>query len=309
MRLRSLSLAGVLLAAGPFSAGAQSVGRMLEYDVKNAVIDLASVWATPFQARGRDWLTAAAVIAGGAAITPFDDNIDRWFLANQNSNAWSVLKELRPGGSAYSGKTITPVVAGLYVVGIATKSTHIRDGVWGCAASYASSSIVRNYVFYQIIGRVRPDSAKKHPDNFVPMPTKQGDQYKFEAFPGNAWGKHSLPGGHVANIAACASFLGNRFDMGYAEPIGYLVAAGVGIGRLVDRRHWSSDTFIGAIYGYAVGKEVARRSLRRREQAKQEGRRDASASDAIDTRGAPDARQFYLTPSSRGVSFGLQWTF
>lgn len=304
MRLRSLPIAGLLLVAGWLPASGQSVGRMLVYDVRNGVVDMASVWTTPFHASGRDWLLAAGVIAGGAAMSPFDDNIDRWFLANQNSGAWSVLKELRPGGAAYSGKTITPVVAGLYVVGLATKSTPIRDGVWGCAASYASSSIVRNYVFYQAIGRVRPDSAKSHPDNFVPTPSEQGDQYKFEGFPGNAWGKHSFPGGHVANIAACASFLGNRFDMGYAEPIGYLIAAGVGIGRMVDRRHWASDTFVGAIYGYAVGKEIARRSLRRREQ--EAGRRDASASDQADT---SDSRQFYFAPSSRGMDFGMQWTF
>lgn len=301
MRARLLSLAGMLLAAGSSTAAAQSVGRMLEYDVRNGVKDMVSIWGTPFHASGRDWLLTAGVLAAGAAITPWDDNIDNWFLAHQNSNTWSVLKELRPGGVAYSGKTITPVVAGLYVIGLATKNERIRDGVWGCAASYASSSIARNYVMYQIIGRVRPDSARSHPDNFVQVPSKQGDQYKFEGFPGNAWGKHSLPAGHVANITACASFLGNRFDMGYAEPIGYLVAAGVGIGRLVDRRHWTSDTFLGAVYGYAVGKEIARRSLRRREEER--GRRDATVSPA------GSAENFYLAPSSRGVTFGMQWTF
>src|SRR6185503_8218457 len=302
MRARLLPLAGMLLAAGSSMAGAQSVGRMLEYDVRNVVKDMVGVWASPFHSSGRDWLLAGGVVAAGAAITPWDDNIDRWFLANQNSSTWSVLKELRPGGGAYTGKTITPVVAGLYVIGLATKSTHLRDGVMGCAASYASSSIARNYVLYQVIGRVRPDSAKVHPANFAPVPTRENDQYDFEAFPGNAWGKHSLPGGHVANIAACAGFLGNRFDMGYAEPIPYLIAAGVGIGRLVDRRHWTSDTFIGAIYGYAVGKEVARRSLRRREE-------ERSRRDVVSPAGPEEARNFYFAPSSRGVTFGMQWIF
>jgi len=47
------------------------------------------------------------------------------------------LNEFREGGSAFAGKTITPVVAGVYVVGIVTKNRGIRDGVWGCVASYA----------------------------------------------------------------------------------------------------------------------------------------------------------------------------
>jgi membrane-associated phospholipid phosphatase len=297
MRLRSIVLGGALLAGSVTPARAQSVGKMLEYDVKNGVVDMVSIWGTPFHARGRDWLAAAGLVAAGAAISPFDDDVDRWFFRHQHSSAWSVLKELRPGGVAFSGKTITPVIAGLYVVGLATKNTQIRDGVWGCAASYASSSIVRNYVMYQIVGRVRPDSAKRHPPGYVATPSKQGDQYEFDAFPGNDWGKHSLPAGHLANVAACASFLGNRFEMGYFEPVPYLLAAGVGIGRLVDRRHWTSDTFIGAVYGYAVGREVARRSLRRRQQ----GRESASA---------PSAEQFFVTPvRGGGMSFGMSWTF
>jgi membrane-associated phospholipid phosphatase len=207
-----------------------------------------------------------------------------------------VLKELREGGVAFSGKTITPVVGGLYVIGLATKSTPIRDGVWGCAASYASSSIVRNYVFYEVVGRRRPDPIRgKHE---LSLRAREGDQYKFKAFPGSEWGMHSLPAGHVANIAACAGFLGNRFEMSYFEPIPYLVAAGVGVGRILDRRHWTSDTVLGAVFGYAVGKEVALRSLRRHESSK----RSASGPE-------PEPRGFFVTPDAAGVNVGWQWTF
>jgi membrane-associated phospholipid phosphatase len=294
MRSRTIVSGGVLLGGLAGAAHAQSVGKMVEYDVRNAVVDMASVWLTPFRGSGRDWLTTVGVVAGSAAISPFDDNVDRWVLAHRNESAWSVLKELREGGAAYSGKTITPVVAGLYVIGLATKSTHVRDGVSGCAASYASSSVVRNYVFYEAIGRRRPDPLKGHQP--VPIPAKQGDQYKFRGFPGAAWGLHSLPAGHIANIAACAGFLANRFEMGYAEPLVYLVTAGVGMGRILDRRHWTSDTMLGAVFGYAVGKEVALRSLRRREGSK-------------DDAAAPAPQGFFVAPEAGGVVAGWQWTF
>jgi len=294
MRSRSIVFGAALLVGFPGAVHAQSVGKMLEYDVRNGVVDMVSVWATPFRGSGRDWLTTFGVIGASAAISPVDDNVDRWALAHRNESAWSALKELREGGAAYSGKTITPVVAGLYVIGLATKSTHIRDGVWGCAASYASSSIVRTYVFYETIGRQRPDPLKGHQP--VPIPSKQGDQYKFRAFPGATWGLHSLPAGHIANIASCAGFLANRFEMGYAEPLVYLVTAGVGMGRILDRRHWTSDTMIGAVFGYAVGKEVALRSLRRREGAKREA-------DASEPQG------FFVAPAAGGVGMGWQWSF
>jgi membrane-associated phospholipid phosphatase len=37
----------------------------------------------------------------------------------------------------------------------------------------------------------------------------------------------------------------------------------MGVGRIADRGHWLSDQLIGVAMGYAIGKEVARRQLRR----------------------------------------------
>ena len=296
MRFRALGWGGALLVLSASGAPGQSVGKMIEYDVRNGVVDMVEVWATPLHGKPRDWLTAFGAVAISAAISPVDDNVDRWVVAHRNDQVWSALKELREGGAAFSGKTITPVVAGLYVVGLATKSVPIRDGVWGCVASYASSSIVRNYVFYEVIGRIRPDSFRHHSP--VPIPAKSGDQYKFSGFPGSDWGRHSLPAGHVANVMSCASYLGNRFHMGIAEPIPYLLAAGVGLGRIVDRRHWTSDTVLGAIFGYAVGREIALRSLHRRASG--------GASDGDDDAMAGP----YVAPAvGGGVSVGWQLPF
>jgi hypothetical protein len=110
---------------------------------------------------------------------------------------------------------------------------------------------------------------------------------------------HSFPGGHVANIAACASFLGNRFSMGFVEPAMWAVVAGVGVGRMVDRRHWTSDTMLGVLLGYAAGKEVAKRSLDRHSGDR--------ASPVMS--GDKQDRGFYLSPDSKGVTLGWHTTF
>ena len=249
-----------MLAALPATAPAQSVGRMIGYDVLHAGGDIVGTWAAPFHSTARDWLGAGAVVALSAAVSPLDDNIDRWFMDHQKDAVFSTLKEFREGGHAFAGSTITPAALGVYIIGVATKSRGIRDGVWGCVASYASESVVRTQVMYRLVGRLRPDSLR---DDHVQPRSEQGDQYKFY-FPGsNAWGKHSLPAGHVANVAACASFLSHRFGNRYVTIPAYAIAAGVGVGRLVDRRHWTSDTVLGALFGYAVGKEVAQRSRER----------------------------------------------
>jgi hypothetical protein len=269
---------------------------MVVSDVGNALRDIVGSWTAPFHSTARDWMQAGVAVAGSAAISPLDDNVDRWVVAHQNDGAWSVLKPLRQGGVLYSGKYITPAVGGLYIIGLATKSQTVRDGIWGCLAAYTSGSVVRNQVLYRVISRTRPDSSKSHPNGYVAPPAKQGDQFDIE-FGSSNWGRHSFPGGHVANIASCAGFLANRFEMGYAEPVVYLITAGVGVGRMVDRRHWTSDTVLGTIFGYAIGKEIATRSLRRKNGSS--GR--ASGEGLLDG--------LYATPEGAGLQVGWRRSF
>src|SRR5690242_713392 len=156
----SLSMGFAALALAPALARGQSVGRMIGYDLLHAGGDIVGTWASPLHSSARDWLGALGVVAFSAAVSPLDDNIDNWFLRNQKSSAFSALDEFREGGKGFAGSTITPVAAGVYVVGLVTKNRGIRDGVWGCVASYASESVVRTQIIYRLVGRLRPDSLR-----------------------------------------------------------------------------------------------------------------------------------------------------
>jgi hypothetical protein len=292
MQVRFVFRGALLLASIPALLPAQSVGEMVKNDVKNFGGDVWSVWTSPFRASPKDWMTTGLVVAASAGVSTFDDDVDRWMVRNEGNAAWSALKEFREGGHAFSGKYITPVAAATLVYGLATKNTKIQEGLFGCLASYTAGSVVRNYVFYYAIGRERPDSSR---DDAVTSPAAdEGDQYHF-TFPGKKdWGMHSLPAGHAANIMACATYLNTRFDMGLVEPVLYAVTAGIGTGRLVDRRHWTSDTVLGLVFGYAIGREVAKRSLSRAEKG---GAVSGGLSGA------------YLAPARGGISLGWSRTF
>jgi membrane-associated phospholipid phosphatase len=296
MELKNVVLVGVLTLASSAPLSAQSVGKMIVTDVRNAAGDIVDVWESPFHASAKSWLQAAGIVGGSAMLSLVDDNVDRFMVRTQNDPFWSSLKELREGGVGFSGRTIAPFAVGIYVVGLATKSTALRDGVFGCVSSYLAQSAVRSLIFYQFVNRERPDSSRKH-ESPPPPPAQQGDQYNFK-FHEPLWGMQSFPAGHVANVAGCASFLTNRFSMGVVEPALWVVVAGVGVGRMVDRRHWTSDTVLGTALGYAIGKEVAKRSSDRLQ-------RDQSTPTVTDER----QRGFYLTPSSHGVTLGWHATF
>ena len=295
MPTRSVRGAVVFTALGAFTPDvgySQSIPGMLATDLRHVAGDVWDVWTSPLRGRPKDWFTAAGFVALSAAVSPLDDNIDRWATAHRNDKAYDILDPVRTGGAAFTGKTITPVALGLLVVALATKSETLQEGLFGCVTAYGASSIVRTFVIYPTIGRTRPDP--RSPDG-PPPPAKEGDQYHF-SFPGkSAWGQHSLPGGHLANVTACGEFLTSRYSMGIVEPAIWALVGGVALGRTLDRGHWASDEVLGAAFGYAVGRQVGLRSKRRAVKAFQ--RADA------------EGFQPFVSPGGGRIEFGFTRVF
>jgi membrane-associated phospholipid phosphatase len=290
----ALSIAGVLLGAGHVRA--QSVGRMLADDFTWAAQDIGRIFISPFRASGRDYLIAGGVLGASALLSPWDDNVDRWALANQDRGLLDALRPVRTGGDFYSLNQATPYVIGLYAVGLATKHRGIRDGIMGCAAAYTANTTIRHQIVYRLVGRNRPDTVRNRPEGEKGPPAQQGDQYEFSV-PSDGWATHSFPGGHVATMTTCASFFAHRYDAPYLDPALIALVAAMGVGRIADRGHWLSDQTVGIAFGYAIGREVARRQLQRLS-------RERGRSSSI-----TPTRQPILEASDDGVRMGLQFTF
>jgi hypothetical protein len=299
--LRSLQFGAALLFCSAWPAlGQKSVFGMIGKDLENAGRDVLSVWASPFDAHPKDYLSALFFIGSGVAISPIDDEVDRWAVRNANSSALDVLEPFRKGGALYGGGRLVPVVGALYVAGIVTKKQGLRDAVTGCGATWAANHVFRRYVLYQLIGRERPDPTRgENP----PPPAEPGDQYEFDIPNGGDWGWNSFPGGHIANIAGCASFFNNRYHLGFAEPVLYAFAGAIWVARTFDRAHWTSDQWLGTVFGYAIGKEVAHRQLKR-----EEARRAATANGTSGALTSP-ADGPYLVRTEYGVRLGWQLRF
>jgi membrane-associated phospholipid phosphatase len=291
-------LAAVLLAAP--NAGAQSVVKILAKDFENAGRDFVSIWASPFDASRKDYLIALGVLGAGAVVSPLDDNVDRWAVSNRDRGFLHAIKPFRRGGTFYTVNKVTPYLGGLYVVGVAINHQGIRDGILGCLSAYAANTTIRHQLVYRIVGRDRPETSKNvggEGDPAPQPPAEQGDQYDFH-IPAKNWGQHSFPGGHVANMATCAAFFGHRFDWKYADPVLAGLVAVMGIGRLPDRGHWLSDQVVGTAFGYAIGREVARRQLARLKKSSASATGGAEPADA--------GAQFFMQPSVETVRLG--WT-
>jgi membrane-associated phospholipid phosphatase len=282
MKMRAIAIAAVLALAGARAADAQSVGRMLESDVRNLGKDVLSIYGSPFDAKGRDWLGFAGVVALSGVSMFADEPVERWARDADSLSGLRFLDPLRRGGVLFSGKYIVPPVAAAYILGLATKNQELRDGVMGCGAAWLAQAPIRKSV-YALVGRQRPETSPDDAQVWV-IPNKPSEQE-------DPWQYRSFPAGHFANAMSCAAFLNNRFDMGAGGAAVYALAFGVGFGRLLDHAHWTSDTVLGGILGYAVGKEIGRRSLAR-EMAR-----------------ASNGAQLNVAPEAGGMSMSIQWKF
>lgn len=275
MRIRKVWVVFALCAATG-AADAQSVGRMLADDFKNAGKDMVAIWGSPFDATGRDWLLTAGAFGAFGVSMLADKSMSDWAIRNDSAAFFRAIKPLRRGGKLFSGQYVVPPVAAIYVIGLATKNQDLRDFVMGCMASWGAQSAVRK-TMYVLVGRARPD-------------TMPDDPQHWKLLAGDNWMMHSFPAGHFANAMACATYWNKRFHLGAAGPAVYALAAAVGVGRMADRAHWTSDTMLGGILGYAVGNEVARRSRAR-----------LAKSTA--------APAFNVAPEPGGVSLNFRWSF
>lgn len=289
---------------------AQSVAHALGNDASHSAGDIWAVWTSPFHSSGKDWLLAGGALAAWVAVSPIDATADQWAAQHQSDAIWTPLAPLRERGIASSGQAITPLALGALAVALAKNNQRLQEGLFGCTAAYSATSAVRTFVVYPLIARTRPDSALpvKHHEQPPPppAPAHPGDQYHISVPGGHDWGRQSIPGGHLVNVTACATFLTQRFTMGAMEPVAWAVVGGVALSRVLDRRHWLSDQVIGAVFGYAAGRVIAVRSSHRV---------DRPRSQPVTTnaeRYAPPIfldRQLFVQPQPFGTAIGWAMVF
>jgi hypothetical protein len=305
-RIRALALVAVV--AAPSTASAQYIFNDLVSDFKNGGRDILAVWASPFKGSARDYLTTAAVLGLTGAAMFADESVSEWFRENDSS---AVLKALKPF-RVKEGLSIDNIGAAhwntrfalvLYTGGLLARKPGLRDAGMGCIASVHSQAAPRSVIVHRFIYRERPDVRVITGDDTTFVPGDALDiRFKTEK---DNWYEKSFYGGHVANLAACISFLNHRFEMGFVEPVLWASVAALGIARSADQRHWFSDQLLGVAVGYATGKYVAQRSkARARERAEDDpyAKPDSSASrlDAL-------LGSVFIGQGREGTVIGWQW--
>lgn len=249
-----------LLSWHPRVASAQLRGDSTWRALQRLGGDAWSVWTAPIHARAKDAEGVGAVMAATGVGAALDEPLQHWISTHPNAWPVAILGPLResahyPAYELGSGQFLLPISAALYLAGSFSKSQGLRDAGLGCATAHLTAAGVRGLVFL-FVQRDRPRLSPDDPFNIRLRGTRD-------------WNKHSFFSGHIANSMGCASFLAHRFDLHLAEPVIYGYVSAIGAGRVLDGRHWLSDTVVGALFGYVVGRTISARMLARERAAAQ----------------------------------------
>lgn len=263
--MRRLLLLALLLL--PASAAGQGILRNAVDDLKHGGSDILWIWSSPVRIDVEDLPTLGGVLAVGAALAVADESIQEWVVDHQET---AVVQVFDPFREDEPGEDIGDVWLYLrgsgvaWLTGLVLGSETTREAAMGCAASAIAQGVARRYAVYTTIRRTRPRFTD--------------DAHEWDVPGTREWEGRSFFGGHAANAITCIAFWNTRYDLGWAEPLLYGAAIGVGIARVVDEAHWTSDTFLGLVFGYAIGRNVALRSRdRARKAAEEAGRGDGEA--------------------------------
>ena len=251
----------------PSLARAQTIPKDFVYDFKFGVLDVLSVWASPFHGSLHKYEIAVASLGVVALASVEDDNVAAWVRANPNSGALKALTPFRE----ISGLSLVNIGSGdwhpkgalaVYAVGLFARSPAIRDIGMGCLAASEAHAAFRNLV-YSAVARERPLFRETINGVVVDRP---GRPYRFTSPGSDNWYDNSFFAGHVTSTIGCVSVINHRFHLGYAEPVLWAFGSALALGRIADQRHYTSDVLLGGLVGFGVGKLVGDRSRERAEK-------------------------------------------
>jgi hypothetical protein len=199
--------------------------------------DTKNILTAPLRWDSKDWREASVVMGIAVGLFTQDENIQRWVQEHKNNTTGNISDDAKKIGTFSA-----PAVVGLGLYGYI-----VGDGKARTTFLLSAESFIITGTFVQILkratGRHRPYTGDSHDTWSGPSISGQNDHL-------------SLPSGDVSSAFAIASVVASEYDNIVVPSLVYTASTLIGLSRVHNNAHWSSDVFVGAAIGYFTGKAI-----------------------------------------------------
>lgn len=199
--------------------------------------DTKTILTSPARWDSRDWLEASLVLGTGVALFTVDENIQTWVQKHKNASTGRISDDAKK-----TGTLAVPAVAALGIYGYAA-----GDGKAKSTFLLSVESFLVTGVFVQTLkhttGRHRPYTGDSHDTWSGPSFSSDNDHMSF-------------PSGDASSAFAIASVVASEYDNLYVSAVVYTASTFIGLSRIHNNAHWTSDVFTGSAIGYYTGRAI-----------------------------------------------------
>lgn len=215
-----------------------SIGDTISSDLEAFGADALTIATSPSRWDATDWALAGGSAAMTGALMTIDDDVRSIAQRNRSETG----QQFADVGNTFGEIGVALALSGgTYLTGLAFDLPHVRRAGRHVAQSLVYAAVITTSLKF-IVGRERPEW---NGGQFVFNPFATSDRF------------YSIPSGHTTVAFAIASSLSADIDHPAATIALYGLAALTAGTRVYVDRHWTSDVFLGAVFGGVIGYTVA----------------------------------------------------
>jgi len=217
--------------------------------------DAGQIWSYPAHIRTRDILPIAGLAAVAGFLIGNDEAIYRGFRTCHDNHAW--VRGLSPVITELGGFGAWGTAGAFLCFGLIAKDRKATETAVLAASAMLQGSLL-TFAMKGLAGRQRPEYA----DGVDHWSGPAGFFRRFEK--GGMSHYDSFPSGHTVTAFSLATVVALQYrDTVWVPIVSYTLAAGVGLSRLTENKHWLSDVVVGGVLGHVIGRLVVRNHRKR----------------------------------------------
>ena len=214
--------------------------------------DLKQEITAPFHFKKRDWIKVGKIAAVTSILLIADEPVQRVALKIRDSSA--VVRGVSGYITNFGGVYETYTLAALGAYSFIFRNKKLQTTTLLATQAYLTGGAMESLLKF-LSGRQRPyyydpHSVEAEPRFHGPF-SKSGRDINGKSL------NSSFPSGHTTVAFAAATVFALEYkDKPLIPILSYSVATLIGLSRITENKHWTTDVFLGAVLGYFTGKQV-----------------------------------------------------